>query len=631
MGEIYKNGVIKINRPIIICTLGYMIGILNGLYFKKSIAFIIISIFFIIYIKNYKQNNKIIRYLKLLLKFNVIMLFLIFYIISNIYLSYINYKYETFYNNAPEIINSKAVIIEEGIEKEYIYSYLIKVKEGKYKNKKFILNINKGKNTLLKYGDLIEFNGEYIIPNERRNYKGFNYREYLKSKKIYGTIKCDNTSINIINKKSLNCLLLASNDIRNSIIKKTQIILPNRTNSLLIGILLGDKNNISEDTIENFRTSNLSHILSVSGAHTAYIILGVTYLLYKSKISKKIINIITILILFIFMFITNFTPSVIRACLTSMIAIASKSFYRKSDIISNISLSLIIILLFNPYAITEIGLQLSYLGTLGLILFNKNVENLLSKIKINKKVIKLITITISAQIMIIPIMALNFNTISLTFFISNLLASPILGTTIILGFITIFVSFISFKIAKLLAIILNLLLEILMLIAKIVSKIPFSTILVKTPYIICVILLYLFILMCNYIYTIYNSKEHMRIFQKRLKKVITLRNIKKFLSILFIVIFLFNIIFYSYIFIFQNLKIYFVDVGQGDCTLIVTPHNKKILIDGGDGKLDILLPYLLDRRIKTIDYIIISHFDSDHVGRNFRFIKKSESKKCNNW
>ena len=622
---------IKINRPIIICTLGYIIGILNGLYLKKSIAFIIILIFLIVYIKNSKLNNKIIRYLKVLFKFNAIILFLIFYIISNIYISYINYKYEEVYKNVPEVINSKAIIIEEEIEKEYTYSYVIKIKEGKYKNKKFILNINKDKNTLLKYGDLIEFKGEYIIPNESRNYKGFNYREYLKSKKIYGTIKCDNTSINIINEKSLNCILLASNDIRNSIIEKSKIILPSKTSSLLIGILLGDKNNISEDTIENFRTSNLSHILAVSGAHTSYIILGITYLLYKSKIPKKITYVITILILFIFMFITNFTSSVIRACLMSSIAIASKIFYRKSDIISNISLSLIIILLFNPYAITEIGLQLSYLGTLGIVLFNKNVENLLSKIKINKKIIKLLTVTISAQIMIMPITTLNFNTISLTFFISNLLASPILGTTIILGFITIFVSFISFKIAKLLAIILNLLLEILMLVAKIVSKIPFSSMLVKTPYIICVILFYIFILVCNYIYTIYNSKEHMRIFQKKLKKVITLKNIKKFFSLIFIVIFLFNIIFYSYIFIFQNLKIYFVDVGQGDCTLIITPHNKRILIDGGEGKLDILLPYLLDRRIKTIDYIIISHFDSDHVGRNFRVIKKNESKKCNNW
>lgn len=63
-----------------------------------------------------------------------------------------------------------------------------------------------------------------------------------------------------------------------------------------------------------------------------------------------------------------------------------------------------------------------------------------------------------------------------------------------------------------------------------------------------------------------------------------------------------------------------IDVGQGDCTLIVTPNNKKILIDGGgslseeyDIGKSILQPYLLDRKIKTIDFLIISHFDFDHV------------------
>ena len=69
-----------------------------------------------------------------------------------------------------------------------------------------------------------------------------------------------------------------------------------------------------------------------------------------------------------------------------------------------------------------------------------------------------------------------------------------------------------------------------------------------------------------------------------------------------------------------KMKIYFVDVGQGDSTLIVTPNDKSILIDGGgsptyDVGKNTLIPYLLDRKIKKLDYIMISHFDQDHVGR----------------
>lgn len=80
-----------------------------------------------------------------------------------------------------------------------------------------------------------------------------------------------------------------------------------------------------------------------------------------------------------------------------------------------------------------------------------------------------------------------------------------------------------------------------------------------------------------------------------------------------------------------KLKIYFIDVGQGDATLIVTPKNKKILIDGGgDEQNDVgkntLLPYLLDRKIKSLDYIIISHFDSDHCLAAMCVMEKIEVK-----
>ena len=70
----------------------------------------------------------------------------------------------------------------------------------------------------------------------------------------------------------------------------------------------------------------------------------------------------------------------------------------------------------------------------------------------------------------------------------------------------------------------------------------------------------------------------------------------------------------------KDLKVNFVDVGQGDSTFIITPKNQTILIDGGGSKLNdfdvgknTLLPYILDRGYTKIDYVIISHFDEDHI------------------
>ena len=87
----------------------------------------------------------------------------------------------------------------------------------------------------------------------------------------------------------------------------------------------------------------------------------------------------------------------------------------------------------------------------------------------------------------------------------------------------------------------------------------------------------------------------------------------------------------------KGLKIHFVDVGQGDCTFIVTPQNKTILLDGGGNLSDyfdvgkkIVVPYLLDRGYQQLDYVMVSHFDQDHVRFDSIFITRNKSKKCDN-
>ena len=107
--------------------------------------------------------------------------------------------------------------------------------------------------------------------------------------------------------------------------------------------------------------------------------------------------------------------------------------YEKPNIIASISVSILIILIINPYKILDVGMQLSYGGTLGIILFNKILEEKIkiSELKnrlINRLLIsiqQMLIVSISANLIIFPIIAFHYNTISLTFFISNILAGPI--------------------------------------------------------------------------------------------------------------------------------------------------------------------------------------------------------------
>ena len=539
-------------------------------------------------------------------------------LIGNTQVLYLKNKYLEIYKDDKNIISATAVVIKGPSEGEYNYKYTVKARTGKYKNKKFIVYINKKNKKLLEYGDLIEIKGEYSAPEVARNYKGFDYSQYLKTLNIYGTIKVEESKI--INKNQLSPILISINNIKEKMIDNANRNMPKRIANLLLGILIGERDNIQEDIIESFRTANLSHILAVSGAHTSYIILGITYLISKSKTPKRIGYIITIINLLIFIIITGASYSVVRACIMAIVVIGAKICYRKENFFTSICISLIIILIQNPFAINDIGLKLSFMGTAGIVIFNKSITNFFIKLKIKQKIAEALSVTFSAQLMIMPITILNFNTISLTFFISNILASPLLGIIIIFGFISIFISSILNPISKILFLILHIFLELLILVSKVTEKIPGSSILVKTPNILFAIVYYILILFFNYFFVI--KQNPTRRFHKKIIKIITIKNIKnafKVIAVVFLIILLLTRIVRI---INPTLKIYFIDVGQGDSTLIVTPKNKKILIDGGEGKTNVLFQYLLDRRINKIDYIIISHFDSDHCNGLIEIIEK---------
>ena len=159
---------------------------------------------------------------------------------------------------------------------------------------------------------------------------------------------------------------------------------------------------------------------------------------------------------------------------------------------------------------------------------------------------------------------------------------------------------------------------------------PLTKIYVSTPQIYILVVYYFLIFILNYLFKIYNL-TNLNAFQKRIKNLIQVfkykiiqnkRMLRKILILFIVLLFILNVI-------PKNLKIYFIDIGQGDGTLIITPNNKKILIDGGgseSSEFDVgkstLLPYLLARKVKKLDYVIISHFDQDHCGALLYIIRE---------
>lgn len=227
--------------------------------------------------------------------------------------------------------------------------------------------------------------------------------------------------------------------------------------------------------------------------------------------------------------------------------------------------------------------------------------------KLKKIIINSIFISISVQILIAPIIILNFNMLSYNFLISSIIATPIFAGIMIVGILALILG----PLKKVCFPILQVLLDSLIFISKFISNLPFSKLVIPTPSIVWIISYYI---ICIAI-LLSKSKLIFRIIKSR-EKIISM--LKKLVAILLIICLTFSCV---RKFNNRDLRIFFIDVGQGDSSLIITPKNKVILIDGG-GSLDenydvgksVLVPYLLDRGISSIDYMMVSHFDKDHVG-----------------
>lgn len=570
-------------RPLLIVTISYILGIIIGVYFQQSILFILLAgIIGIVFWKIVKKKKII-----------IIAVCIVPCLLSCLQINNLNNKYNKMYKLDDENIEITGTVCSQIKETDYKYSTNIKL-ENKLK---LTVYIDKKEDvSKLEYGNKISVIGTYKKPTERRNYKGYDYMKYLKTKKICGSLIVD-SEVKLIKTKNVNPIFAIINKLSLIFKQNLKKLLSEQEAELEQGILLGDTSDIESDIKDDFRECNLSHMLAVSGAHLSYLVLGINTVLSKKSFGIRRRKILSIIFILIFMVIVNMSPSVVRAGISTIIAIFATLIYRKQDTYTTISIALLLTLLNNPFAIFDVGLQLSYLATLSIIVFYSKFTQKQFNNKVKKYLYESAMLTFSANILILPITIYEFNTIPINSIMSNLLAGPLLGICIILGMFTVIISIILFPVSKLIAFPLQIILKILIKIIELISKIPFGNYTVKTPWFIVVFLTYVIIATL-----IYNKKK-----------------ITKILTMITLIIFIAMQVF-AFVNIEGKLKIYFIDVGQGDSMLVKTIKGKNILIDGGGSKdpdydigEKILVPYLLDRRIKTLDYVIISHFDEDHA------------------
>ena len=290
------------------------------------------------------------RYIKIIFNRKVIIVFLVSSMISNTILQFQEYRYEHLYRE--ENIKVEGVIVSNKEEREYANRYQVNVLTvndlENYKHTRIYISVKKDID--IKYGDSVILEGTFSKGSEQRNYGGFHYQLYLKSIHIYGTVDVEN--IQKISSNNTSKLEKYIHDIKLCIGRNIENTLSPTHSQIVKGLVLGDTTNLEENLMENFRIANISHILAVSGTHIVYIAIGIEFG-FKKIFGKRKTKYLTILGLVFYMSLTGLTSSIVRAGIMGIMSMVAFLLYRKKDIWCSIAISLIIILIENPYAITR--------------------------------------------------------------------------------------------------------------------------------------------------------------------------------------------------------------------------------------------------------------------------------------
>ncbi len=433
----------------------FILGIVFQMQFNINIqllfyVFFILFIFFLFNIISRPFNQYKLRYIQgITINLSVF--------VSGMFLLKVNMP-ELFPVYEKKII-AEAVITEKPQEKANSIKTILQVLKYSSGNENIVCNVNIigyfEKSTSakqLKYGDKIIFTGNINEVRTQGNPYEFNYKKYLFKKGITGQtyIKADNFKSTDENKGSV--IFAAAYRMRDklaSVFEKNSIT--GQEFAVLKALTLGDQSEIDTDTKKSYSYSGATHILSVSGLHV-----GIVYFLFnfflkflgKFKTKKFRYGIwikvlIIIILLWGYALLSGLSPSVNRAALMFSFVVLGQAMNRYVNIYNSLAASAFLLLILNPFDLTDIGFQLSYIAVLSIVYFHPRITKLF---KIKNRILfyfwSLTSVSIAAQIGTFPIAMYYFNMFPNYFIITNIIVIPLSTIIIYLAVFMLFFSFI---------------------------------------------------------------------------------------------------------------------------------------------------------------------------------------------
>ncbi|EHQ30150.1 ComEC/Rec2 family competence protein [Mucilaginibacter paludis] len=277
----------------------------------------------------------------------------------------------------------------------------------------------------LAYGDEVLFPVKFTPVDAPLNPAEFNYKAYLAHQNIYHQLFLIQHEITTLHHNSGNPMVANALKLRLYLVNKLRANMAD-TDAVAVAstIILGYRADLRKDVQQAYSKTGTMHLLSVAGMHVGlvyFLIVFILSLLPQHKHSKIIKAIIAIVLIWCYALITGFSPAVSRAALMLSMVITGSTFNRHIHKLNLLALSAFILLLYNPFYITDAGFQLSYLAVFGIIIIQPPIYRWLSfKNKYLREVWLVCSVSLSAQIILLPIGILYFHDFPVYFLASNI-------------------------------------------------------------------------------------------------------------------------------------------------------------------------------------------------------------------
>lgn len=389
---------------------------------------------------------------------------------------------------------------------------------------------------------------------------------------------------------------------------------------LMKAMLLGVQEDLSADLEDIYRNTGIVHIVAISGSHVMLVIVSIYVLLHGFHITRERVYEILFVFLPFYMLLTGLSPSVVRASLMGMIYVLANRFYRPYSAIHAISIVFVFVTLISPRILYSIGFQLSFAITLSLVLFTQPVSEWLQKrLKITPAISMALAVTIVAQLFSLPFIAYHFHVLPLSSIIVNALILPLFTLIIPWGYLCMLIAILFPQVAKWIALPLDGGMQVLHNLLKWIAELPYNLI--------------SFSILPTWWYVYYILVIILCLIPMGAK----IKRIKRLFLILFCILMLAP---WIQQYFDSSVKITILNVGQGDSIVIQGPKKFTMVIDGGGQNFtypkenwqmrrdpfdvgdDVVVPALRSLGITSIDWLVLTHGDGDHIGGVKEIVKQ---------